>query len=154
MAKLPNLADFSHPEHTLPPRGVRDEVSVIAPPRVSGLSRKTLFLHLQDVRHNVLFPPPLALSLSVPLLPLPSLPLPLPFSLSLSLSICKIAFLTGERNDGMMPDVTITQQSWALPVFFHFFTNKKGLFCIFYQVNNQFLHQSYLKSPLPVKLTW
>ena len=26
-------------------------------------------------------------------------------------------------------------------------------FCIFYQVNNLFLHQSYLKSPLPVKLT-
>ena len=25
---------------------------------------------------------------------------------------------------------------------------------IFYQVNNLFLHQSYLKSPLPVKLTW
>ena len=26
-------------------------------------------------------------------------------------------------------------------------------FCIFYQVNDLFLHQSYLKSPLPVKLT-
>ena len=25
---------------------------------------------------------------------------------------------------------------------------------MFYQVNNLFLHQSYLKSPLPVKLTW
>ena len=29
------------------------------------------------------------------------------------------------------------------------------IFFIFYQVNNLFLHQSYLKSPLPaVKLTW
>ena len=34
-----------------------------------------------------------------------------------------------------------------------FFTNK-NFFCIFYQVSNLFLHQSYLKSPLPVKLTW
>ena len=45
------------------------------------------------------------------------------------------------------------RQSWALPVFFNLFTNKK-CFCIFYQANNLFLHQSYLKSPLPVKLTW
>ena len=45
-------------------------------------------------------------------------------------------------------------QSWALPVFFHFFNNKKWFFCTFYQVNDLFLHQSYLKSPLPVKLTW
>ena len=45
-------------------------------------------------------------------------------------------------------------QSWALAVFFHFFTNKKLFFCTFFQVNNLFLHQSYLKSPLPVKLTW
>ena len=44
-------------------------------------------------------------------------------------------------------------QSWALPVFFSVFNNKKWLFCTFYQVNNLFLHQSYLKSPLPVKLT-
>ena len=29
-----------------------------------------------------------------------------------------------------------------------------GFFCIFYQVNNLFLHLSYLKSPLAVKLTW
>ena len=43
-------------------------------------------------------------------------------------------------------------QSWALPVIFHFFTNKKLFFCTFYKVNNLFLHQSYLKSPLPVKL--
>ena len=28
------------------------------------------------------------------------------------------------------------------------------IFLYFYQVNNLFLHQSYLKSPLPVKLTW
>ena len=27
-------------------------------------------------------------------------------------------------------------------------------FCKFYQVNNLFLHQSYLKSIFPVKLTW
>ena len=27
------------------------------------------------------------------------------------------------------------------------------IFCIFYKVNNLFLHQCYLKSPLPVKLT-
>ena len=31
---------------------------------------------------------------------------------------------------------------------------KKWFYCIFYQVNNLFLHQSYLKSPLPAKLTW
>ena len=37
--------------------------------------------------------------------------------------------------------------------FLNFFNNKK-LFCLhFFQVNNLFLHQSYLKSPLPVKLT-
>ena len=45
-------------------------------------------------------------------------------------------------------------QSWALPVFFNFFNNKKWFYCTFYKVNNRFLHQSYLKSPLPVKLTW
>ena len=28
------------------------------------------------------------------------------------------------------------------------------IYCIFYKVNNLFLHQSYLKSPLRVKLTW
>ena len=38
--------------------------------------------------------------------------------------------------------------------FFHFFNNKKWFFCTFYKVNNLFLHQSYLKSPLPIKLTW
>ena len=44
--------------------------------------------------------------------------------------------------------------SWALALslFFYFFTHKKWYFCIFYKVNNLFLHQSYLKSPLPVKL--
>ena len=26
------------------------------------------------------------------------------------------------------------------------------IFCIFYQVNNQFLHQSYLKSPVPSQI--
>ena len=45
-------------------------------------------------------------------------------------------------------------QSWALSVFFHFFNNKKWFFCIFFQVYNLLLHQSYLKSPLPAKLTW
>ena len=48
---------------------------------------------------------------------------------------------------------TRVTQSWALEVFFNFFNNKKLFFCIFYQVNNLFLHQSYLKIPLPVKLT-
>ena len=45
-------------------------------------------------------------------------------------------------------------QSWALLVFLNFFNNKKWFFCIFYEVNDQFLNRSYLKSPLPVKLTW
>ena len=36
---------------------------------------------------------------------------------------------------------------------FEFKNNKKGFVCIFYQVNNLFLHRSYLKSPLPGKLT-
>ena len=31
-------------------------------------------------------------------------------------------------------------------IFLHFFTNKKWFFCIFYQVNKLFLHQSYLES--------
>ena len=31
---------------------------------------------------------------------------------------------------------------------------KNDFIYIFYQVNNLFLHQFYLKSPLPVKLTW
>ena len=43
-------------------------------------------------------------------------------------------------------------QSWALSVFFNFFNSKKWFHCIFYQINNLFLQQSYLKSPLPVKL--
>ena len=38
--------------------------------------------------------------------------------------------------------------------FLHFFNNKKWFYCIFHQINNLFLHQSNLKSPLPVKLTW
>ena len=45
-------------------------------------------------------------------------------------------------------------QSWALSVFFNFFNYKKWFSCIFFQMNNLFLHQSYLKSPLTVKLTW
>ena len=47
-----------------------------------------------------------------------------------------------------------SMQSWALSVFFNFFNNKKWFFFIFYTVDNLFLHRSYLKSPLPVKLTW
>ena len=39
-----------------------------------------------------------------------------------------------------------SQQRWALSVFLNFFKNKKWLFCIFYQVDNLFLHQSYLNS--------
>ena len=44
-------------------------------------------------------------------------------------------------------------QSWALSVFVNFFNNKIW-FWHFFQVNNLFLHHSYLKSPLPVKLIW
>ena len=44
-------------------------------------------------------------------------------------------------------------QSWALSVFFKFFDSKKRFFAFFFKVNNLFLHQSYLKSPLSVKLT-
>ena len=44
-------------------------------------------------------------------------------------------------------------QSWALPVFFHFSIIKNDFFALFYKVNNRFLHQSYLKSPIPFKLT-
>ena len=47
---------------------------------------------------------------------------------------------------------TQLNQSWALPVFYHFFNNKKWFFCTFYQVNNLFLHQSYLKSPIPSQI--
>ena len=47
----------------------------------------------------------------------------------------------------------INFQSWALSVFFYFLNNKKWYFCIFYEDNNLFLHQSYLKSPLPAKYT-
>ena len=45
-------------------------------------------------------------------------------------------------------------QSWALSVFLKMFNNKKLFLLHFYQVNNIFLHQSCLKSPLPVKWTW
>ena len=37
---------------------------------------------------------------------------------------------------------------------FEFFQKKKLFFCISFEINNLFLHQSYLKSQLPVKLTW
>ena len=36
---------------------------------------------------------------------------------------------------------------------FKYFQYYKMIFCIFYKVINLFLHQSYLKSPLPVKIT-
>ena len=55
---------------------------------------------------------------------------------------------------GFLNETCTVQQRWALSVFFNFFTNKKWFFCIFSKVNNLFLHQSHLKSPLPVKLTW
>ena len=45
-------------------------------------------------------------------------------------------------------------QSWALEVSLNIFTKKKWFLGFFYQVNNLFLHQSFLKSPFPVKLTW
>ena len=47
----------------------------------------------------------------------------------------------------------VYMQSWALEVFLIFSIIKNDFFCIFYKVNNLFLHQSYLKIPLPVKLT-
>ena len=43
-------------------------------------------------------------------------------------------------------------QNTALSVFFNFFTNKKVFFCIFIKLIT-ISAQSYLKSPLPVKLT-
>ena len=39
-------------------------------------------------------------------------------------------------------------------IFGIFSTIKNYFFAFFYVVNDLFLHQSYLKSPLPVKLTW
>ena len=48
----------------------------------------------------------------------------------------------------------LSEQSWALQVFISFFKDKNVFYCIFYKVNNLFLHQSYLKSVLQVKLTW
>ena len=56
----------------------------------------------------------------------------------------------------MTPSVHLQDiQSWALSVFLNFFNNKKWFFCSFKNhINNLFLHQSYLKSPLPVKLTF
>ena len=38
--------------------------------------------------------------------------------------------------------------------FFNFCNDEKWIVCTFCKVNNLFMHQSYLKSPLPVKLTW
>ena len=51
-------------------------------------------------------------------------------------------------------DIEMKFQRWALSVFLNFFNTKKWYFSNFYQVNNLFLHQSYKKSHLPVKLTW
>ena len=53
----------------------------------------------------------------------------------------------------MLNHIVVKFKSWALSVFFNFSNNKKWCVCIFYQLNNLFLHQSYLKCPLPVKLT-
>ena len=47
----------------------------------------------------------------------------------------------------------IIKQSWALRYSLSF-SKIKMIFCIFYEDNNLFLHQSYLKSSLSVKLTW
>ena len=44
-------------------------------------------------------------------------------------------------------------QSWALSVFLKFFNSKKRFFAFFFKVSDLFLHKSYSKSPLPVKLT-
>ena len=41
--------------------------------------------------------------------------------------------------------------TWGI---FEFFSIIKMIFLHFLKVNNLFLHQSYLKNPLPVKLTW
>ena len=54
---------------------------------------------------------------------------------------------------GLPGHLQLCNQSRALSVFFNFFNNKKLFLCIFYKVNNIFLHQSCLKSPLPVELT-
>ena len=48
------------------------------------------------------------------------------------------------HNSGMRKK-KLEEQSWALEVFFNFFNNKNCFFAFFYQVNNLFLHQSYLK---------
>ena len=47
----------------------------------------------------------------------------------------------------------VESQSWALSVFFTFLNIKKWFLWIFDKVTNLFLCQSYLKSPLLVKLT-
>ena len=54
----------------------------------------------------------------------------------------------------LVPEAHNSEQSWALSVFFNFFIIKKWFFGIFQKVNDLFLHQAYLKSPLPFKLTW
>ena len=61
---------------------------------------------------------------------------------------------TATQAGGLSTGQQTRGQSWALSVFLNIFNNKKWFYCIFHQINNLFLHQSYLKSPLPVKLTW
>ena len=44
-----------------------------------------------------------------------------------------------EKHDAPSPELTLS-------VTLNFCNNKKWFYCIFYQINNQFLHQSYLKA--------
>ena len=52
-------------------------------------------------------------------------------------------------NKGMVS----TAELGTFGIFYIFFNNKNDFWAFLYQVKNLFLHQSYLKSPLPVKLT-
>ena len=59
-----------------------------------------------------------------------------------------------EKNDQLVWKMQCQPQSWALSVFFNFLNKKIWFVCIFInKFNNLFLHQSYLQSPLPAKLT-
>ena len=61
---------------------------------------------------------------------------------------CRKTVLSNNRSESMKrPNV-------HLRYFLIFSIIKNEFLGIFYQVDNLFLHQSYLKSPLPVKLTW
>ena len=59
----------------------------------------------------------------------------------------------GARLDWKKNFPTLTELDTFWRCFWVFSRIKNDFFCIFNQVNNQFLHQSYLKSLLPVKLT-